>query len=151
MVIDPDYLEQLRIQAAEVRADLEEREANNRSTGFLDPIAEHDAIMEATRPARQRAAPELIHKTNMNARVLPNDDDGNGDDPIIPPTFTDEQMDLIATVLAEQSMQVQARIDDAVAPLNQRIVALEAQISTLMSMLNDSNRSIETPKLVHVR
>ena len=28
MVIDPDYLERLRAEAAEVRADLEEREAN---------------------------------------------------------------------------------------------------------------------------
>jgi hypothetical protein len=131
--IDPAYLEQLRANAEEVRADLEEREAN-------DP---------------QLHVPEIVHKTTMDARVLPNDDDGNGngDDPI-PPPLTDEQMDIIAQVLAQMRMDFQAAIDDAIAPLRDRIATLEGSINTLMAMLNDSGKSIEaseTVRRLHVR
>ena len=142
--IDPDYLAALRAQAAEVRADLEEREANCRSTGILDPIADHENIMAATRPeiVRQRT---IVRKTNEDARVLPNDD---GD--YETPPLTDEQIDIIAQVLAQLRMEFQAAIDDTAAPLRERISALEGQVSTLMAMLSDSNRSIEAvPKLVH--
>jgi hypothetical protein len=149
VAIDPDYLAALRANAEAVRADLEERQSFGTTKRLHDPEAEHDAVMAATRVPTQ-----IFYKTNDNARVLlPNDDD-NGDDPI-PPLFTDEQLDLLASVLAEFSMQQQSRIDDAVAattgPLKDRIATLEGSINTLMAMLNDNNRSIETPKLVHVR
>ena len=154
MVIDPDYLEHLRAQAAEVRADLEERElrGTNGTPPFDDPEADHDFIMQATRPARQRAAmPEIIHKTNENARVLL-PDDGNGDDPIIPPTFTEEQLDVLAQVLSQIRMEFQATIDDAIAaataPLRDRIATLEGSINTLMAMLSDNNRSIEASETI---
>jgi hypothetical protein len=97
--IDPAFLAALRAQAEEVRAGLEEREGSSGFTHLFndDPEAEHDAVMAATQPdiARQRAIPPIIHKTNKDARVLLPDPD-DGDDPI-PPTFTDEQLDTLAT------------------------------------------------------
>ena len=64
----------------------------------------------------------------MRACLLPNDDDGNGDDPI-PPTFTDEQIDALAEALSQFRMELQNTtqhtIDSAVAPLRERISILE--------------------------
>jgi hypothetical protein len=131
--IDPDYLDQLRANAEAVRADLEEREAN-------DP---------------QLHVPEIVHKTNMDARrvLLSDDGDTNGDDDV-PPPLTDEQMDIIAQVLAQMRMDFQAAIEDATAPLRERIATLEGQISILTSLLSDSGKSIEaseTVRKLHVR
>jgi hypothetical protein len=131
--IDPAYLEQLRANAEAVRADLEEREAN-------DP---------------QLYVPEIIHKINEDARVLLSDDgNGNGNGDPEPPPLTDEALDVLAQVLAQIKLDIQSAIDDAVAPLRDRIIALEAQISLLTNLLNDSNKTIEaseTVRKLHVR
>jgi hypothetical protein len=148
--IDPDYLEQLRANAAEVRADLEEREAKDCAHSFLDPLAEHDAIMQAT-----RTMPPTIHKTNMDARRVLLSDDGNGNgDPEPPPPLSDEALDILAQVLAQIRLDFQAAIEDAVAPLNQRIAVLEGQISILTSLLSSDSKSIEateTTRKLHVQ
>jgi len=141
--IDPDYLAALRAQADEVRADLEEREFAGASN-FHDPEAAHDFIMQTTR----LPMPSLIHKANTDARVLLPEDNGNGEEPL---PLTDEAIDILAQVLAQIRIDFQSAIDDAVAPLRDRIIALEAQISLLTNLLNDSSRSIETPKLMHER
>jgi hypothetical protein len=149
-MVDADYLAALRAQAAEVRADLEEREANYPVPGNSDPEAEHDNIMAATRIPM----PSIIHKTNMDARVLLDPDDGNGNGDNEPLPLTDEQIDIFAQVLAQIRKDFQAAIDDATAPLRDRIVALEAQISLLTNLLNDSSKTIEaseTVRKLHVR
>jgi hypothetical protein len=148
MVIDPDYLATLRAQADDVRADLKEREFAGASN-FGDPEAEHEAVMAATRTPM----PAIIHKTNMDAgRVLLTDDGDNGDTE--PPPLTDEQMDILAQVLAQIRLDFQSAIDDVVAPLKDRILTLEAQISLLTNLLSDTSRSIEaseTVRKLHVR
>jgi hypothetical protein len=70
--------------------------------------------------------------------------------------FSNFQIETIAQAMALLSTDLrsefQAAIDSAVTPLRERVIALEAQISTLMALLNiDSNRSIEASETSTIR
>ena len=143
--LDAEYLEELRANADAVRADLEEREANGSHVTHFDPEAEHDAIMAATRVPM----PAIVHKTIEGKCAAPRifNDNNNGDDQ--PSTFTAEQIEQLADVLAEFSMQfrmeLEDTIDNAVAPLRSRIAVLEGQLSMLTSLLGE--KAIQLPNI----
>jgi hypothetical protein len=131
-MVDLDYLEQLRANAADIRADLEERERLLEE----NPQAVHDEIIAATRPPM----PAIVHKTRG---FFDNDDDTNGDDTIngdnqIPP-FNDDQTEVLADVLAQIRLEFQDTINDAIAPLRERVSILEGQVTTLLSLLGNNN------------
>ena len=141
--MDPEYLAQLRANAAEVRADLEEREHYQRLLQ-LDPEVAHDAIMEATRVLRN-TVPEIVYKTIENARPSDNSTT-NADD--IPP-FADDQIDVLAEVLVQLREELQTMVDAAIAPLREKIANLEGQISVLTALLgSDSGKSFEASETV---
>lgn len=149
-MVDKHYLEQLRAEVAEVRADFEER------AHLLDrdPLEAHDEIMEATRPntATLRYIPEIVHKTNEDAKVqkvgIPTLSDYD-----IPP-FTDDQgeviSDLIAQLRMDLRMEMEDAIDNAVNPLLQRLANLEGKIDMLTSLLgaDRSNKTIEASEVI---
>jgi hypothetical protein len=126
-MVDQEYLERLREQAREIRKDLEERE-NDLS---------HENIMAVT-----RYDPPIVHKTIDNAQYPDySDEPPPTEDP--PLGFTDEQMDAMAQVIADTRMEFQGMIDQANAPLRERIAMLEGQVQTLLQVLGgDSNKSI---------
>jgi hypothetical protein len=111
MVINPEYLEQLRKQAQEVREDLERRQAN----------ATHEDIMAATDV-------DIVRKTMDNALVYKTVDDALVDTSREVPLFTDAQIDIIAVALADTRIGFR----DAIASLIERVAALEAQVNTLL-------------------
>jgi hypothetical protein len=91
----------------------------------------------------------VVYKTHNDA---PDRDgfDGNED------SFSDFQIDVIAEVFAETSVglrnEFQAAIDSVATPLRERVIALEAQISTMMALLNvDSNPAIEASETSTIR
>jgi hypothetical protein len=93
------------------------------------------------------AAP-VVYKTHNDA---PEPDGFDGDE-----EFSNFQIDTIAEAMALLSKDLrsefQAAIEDAVTPLRERVIALEAQISTMMALLNiDSNRSIEASETSTIR
>ena len=137
-MIDKEYLQQLRDNAAEVRADLEERA--HMCTFADDPEAMHDEVMEATRVLRSTGS-QLVHKTMEGKIGIPKFSNGDGD----APPFTDLQNEVLADAIAQIRMELQdtiaSAIADAVAPLRDRIANLEGQISMLTALLGDSNRS----------
>ena len=129
--MDPEYLEQLRAEADEIRQDLAEREARD--------LEDDDAIMAATRVVQKGGRPpflgQLVYKTNDDAKVArrASFDDNYDDEPS--PLFDDQQMDIVATVIAMVRTDMQNSIDDAVGPLRERIATLEGQVNMLMSLL----------------
>jgi hypothetical protein len=71
-------------------------------------------------------------------------------------SFSDFQIDVIAQAMAlsatDLRSEFQAAIDSVVTPLRERVIVLEAQISTMMALLNiDSNRSIEASETNTIR
>jgi hypothetical protein len=130
-VIELAYLARLRAQADEVRADLAERETNQT----------HAEVMAATRVP----LPAVIYKQYGGDQPVLDD---NGTDDVEPPMFTDEQLDTLAQVLAEVQLGVQAKIDDAIAPLNQRLTVVEAQLSMLTILLGNSGKSFELSEVI---
>ena len=91
---------------------------------------------------------QIVHKTHNNA---PEPDGFDGDE-----EFSNFQIDTIAQAMALLSTDLrsefQAAIDSVVTPLRERVVALEAQIGTMMALLNiDSNRSIEASETSTIR
>jgi hypothetical protein len=118
--MDKEYLERLRAQAAEVRADLAEREAN-------------ETIMPT------RSMPAVIHKTIADARVVapPADE--------LPPEFSDDQLDIIAGALAEIRQDFRDQMEAALAPIRERVAFLEGQLSIL---LNPNSKTIEASEVV---
>jgi hypothetical protein len=92
---------------------------------------------------------QIVHKTHNNAPEL-DGFDGDGE------SFSDFQIDTIAQAMALLSTDLrsefQAAIDGVVTPLRERIIALEAQISTMMALLNiDTNRSLEASETSTIR
>jgi hypothetical protein len=142
-MIDRDKLLEMRRNADEIARDLEARER----LAFDDPIAGHDDLMAAlSPPIRKSAMPVLVHKSRDNARVMPRQLDA-GDD--LPPPFTDEQMDIIAEVIAQTRADCQDMIDDALAPLRQQLAVLQGQLDVLMTLLSgNGNRSVEASETV---
>jgi hypothetical protein len=145
--IDAEYLEELRARAAEVRADLEEREA----------LAEddHDAIMAKCRrvilkrfDSTGSGDPVLVHKVRADARVPT--DTGVSDElshlgqleeiATDAPPFTDEQVDIISMALAMMRQEYKGIAEAAVAPLRERVATLEGSIDMLMTLLSDTNK-----------
>jgi hypothetical protein len=100
--------------------------------------------MEATQPVM----PAIVHKTILGkVQAVPFDDDA--------PPLTDDQIEILADVLAQIRIEFRDTIDDAIAPLRERIAVLEGQISILTSLLgSDSSRSFEaseTIRRLHMR
>jgi hypothetical protein len=134
MVIDQEYLERLRAQAQEIREDLEERELRCKDD------LEH--IMAVTAPlTRSEPLTTIVHKTIDNARQYDMPEDMPVYDAALP--FSEEQMDAMAQVIADLRTDIQGMIDQANAPLRERIAMLEGQVNTLLQMLGgDTNKSI---------
>jgi hypothetical protein len=146
MVMDQEYLEQLRAQAAEVRRDLAERE--------VAAEMDHEQIMAAMRvndgvsKNPSFSPPAIVHKTNYDAMVMRQ----NFADNPSPSGFNDnELLDGLADALAQNNIDMQGRIDEAVAPLRERIAVLEGQLSMLMAMLGDNSKTIEASESETVR
>jgi hypothetical protein len=139
-------IEKLREASAEIRADLERREA--------DPFLQHDILLAKDRQAIERA--RVVYKSIENAKVdcaqtsvdaisSSNDTMVTGDDE---PIFTDAQLDVLAEGLAEFRTEMRNEIATAVAPLAERIVRLEGQVRTLLQIIagGDGNRTLDAPK-----
>lgn len=139
--LDADYLAELRASAAEVRADLEERER----LFDADPEGMHDAVMAATRPRELPHVGQLVHKEfsgrQLPGRTLPGD--ANDDDPM-----TADQIEIISMVLAEVTIEFQNAIADAAAPLRERIAVLEGQLSMLTNLIGGNGRSFEASETI---
>jgi hypothetical protein len=137
--LDEEYLRELRAQAAEVRADLEARELE-------DPMAAHEEVMAAT-----RSMPAVIHKTLPNARVAPPSLDDDGE----PPSFNDDQVEQLASVLSEFRSDLLQAVDEAMTPLRERIAVLEGKLDLLTILLGSGNsksfEASETIRKLHVR
>jgi hypothetical protein len=131
--MDKEYLEQLRAQAAEVRADLAERQANDTVIGLGTIVP--------------RPPSGIIHKTIADARVVAPPEFEHD----VQTEFTDNQLEILAAAMAEINRDM---MDDALAPLLERIATLEGQISVLMALLNPNSKTIEASEVVrklHVR
>ena len=70
-----------------------------------------------------------------------NDVGVNGDNDITtePPLFDEDQVEAIAAALAQQRQELASMLDQAIAPLRERIAVLEGQIGMLMVMLGNGN------------
>jgi hypothetical protein len=140
--IDAEYLEKLRAYAAEVRADLAERQAA--------AAEDHEAIMAQSREVLKRFDLDLVYKTNNNSSSEPRGSElirGVSQPPLTdqpftddPAPFTDEQIDVIATVIAEMRREFRDIADAATASLRERIASLEGANDMLMTMLADTNK-----------
>lgn len=128
--INADYLRKLRANADQIRDDLEERER----VLDEDPLAMHDALM-ATRPP-----PQIVYKKFVGRQEpLADDTNINVDPATSDALFNNDQMEVMADVLAQTRIDLQARIDDATAPLRERIAVLEGQLSMLTNLLGSSS------------
>jgi hypothetical protein len=143
--MDEEYLEQLRADAAETRADLEQRELELED----DSIKAHDLLMERLRSSliEKSAMPAIVRKVHDDARVMPQrqlDDAVDGD------ALAPDQMAL-ADAIFQIRQETQSMIDNAVASLRERIATLEGQLNMLMSMIgngNSSNKEFEASEVV---
>jgi hypothetical protein len=132
--LDEEYLAELRAQADAVRRDLEERE-------LQDPIAAHETIMQAT-----KSMPVIIHKTNAQARVMAPPPLNNDDEP---PSFNDDQVEQLASVLAEFRSDLLQAVDAALAPLQERIAVVEGKLEMLTTLLGSGNsKSFEASEVI---
>jgi hypothetical protein len=141
--IDADYLDELRANAEQIREDLAAREQAAET--------DHDAVMASVSlfTVNKLAPSSFVYKTKDDARVkqdiLDIDGDSNGDEP---PLFNDEQLDVLAQMIVDIRQDVRDMIDDAVAPLKERIASLEGSINMLMAMIGDTNRSFESSEVI---
>ena len=137
LVIDLVYLARLRAEADEVRADLAARETN----------PTHEEVMATTQVPNIHGlgylVPDIIHK-EYTGKQLPIDDTNN--DYVELPPLTDEQIDIIAAALADIKLDLQSRIEDAIAPLVQRISVLEGQLSLMTTLLG--TKSFEASEVI---
>jgi hypothetical protein len=143
-MIDRERLERLREASAEICDDLERREA--------DPYLQHEILMAEGRASIERALTtvrpaSLVFKTVENAKVSSCDADamiGDDDEPV----FTDAQLDTLAIGLAEFRAEMHDEIAAAVAPLIERIVRLEGQVTTLLQIIagDADGRTLELPQ-----
>jgi hypothetical protein len=126
--VDPEKLAEMRAYAAELRAEIAEREAQVED----DPIGGHDALMATLRTTEQtRSAPTLVFKTHENdASAYDNTEPASIAEP---DEITEAVMVLQDTVLDLQKAQDQ---------IAQRLLVLETQFQTLMNLMGaDANRS----------
>jgi hypothetical protein len=141
-MIDAEKLREMRAFAAEVREDLAMRE--------LAAEEDHAQIMATT--AATRASPAMIYKVKPDARVRRQVIDEPGDSTDDVPPFSDEQVDVVAQVIADLRTEMrgdcQAMIDAALAPLRERIASIEGSLSTLIDLLgNNGGRSVEASEV----
>ena len=89
--------------------------------------------------------PPIVHKTVFgNEPAFP----ATAENAVAPP-FDDDQIDIIATVIAELRQDMQAMVDAALAPLRERIASIEGQLTVLMTLLGaDASRSIEASEVI---
>jgi hypothetical protein len=122
MVIDPDRLAQMRAFADEVRDDLERRELED------GPVLDQ--------PPQETRSEPVIYK------VI--DSSGNGGSIAEPAALltSDEIADAVAQALADVEADMRAEFEAALAPLRERLAAMEARIETLLALLGaDPGRS----------
>ena len=62
--------------------------------------------------------------------------------------FTEDQVEVIAQVIAEIRGEYQDAIAEAVAPLRDRILALEAQLSMLTTLIGGNGKSFEASEVI---
>jgi hypothetical protein len=116
-MIDLQFLVRLRAQADEIRRDLAAREATQT----------HEEVMAATRVP----LPVVIYK-QYEGDQLPLDTNNEDTEPV---PFTDEQMDVIASVLAQIQLGIQTRVEDATLALRERVTVLEGKLDLLANLL----------------
>ena len=110
---------------------------------LLEDIAQRE-IADLEQPPPRRA-PEMVFKT---ARQNGDDTNGITAEPL---PIDPDLLDGIAQALAEQRQELAAMIDQAIAPLRERIAVLEGQLSTLVTLIGGSNgnaRSKRAPRLI---
>jgi hypothetical protein len=142
VVIDQDYLDELHASADEIAADLEERE----QLALDDPIAGHDALMAALRPAPiEKKAPAVILKRHDEARVMPRQLEEAGD---LSPDST-ALAEAVGDALAQLRSDCADMIDAATADLRERVATFEGQLGMLMTLLGgNSERTFEASEVV---
>jgi hypothetical protein len=137
-MIDRERLEEMRVFAREVREDLERREAE-------DPLG----AFELAHP--RAAPPALVFKVTDNAAVKRELEDGGQfahrskivtSDGQVPP-FSDEQIDIIAKVIAE----LRAEFQDVV---RERVAVLEGKLELLTTLLQ-SKAVLDLPALPELK
>ena len=80
--------------------------------------------------------PPIVHKTVFgNESAFP----ATAENAVAPP-FTDEQVDIVAVVLAELRQETEAAIAEALTPLRERIASIEGQLTVLMTLLGADAR-----------
>jgi hypothetical protein len=184
-VIDKDYLEQLRAQADEIRADLAERESKtrcycSRSEPVIDPIylaalraqadevrddfaarqrqleddleVGRDAVMTTTtrnvQPVHHLPMPRNVYKEFRGKQLPFNNNDNSDAEPL---SLTDEQIDILADVLAQVRLDFRAQIDDITSALSHRIAVLEGKLDLLTNLLTNllgNSKSFEASKVI---
>ena len=116
----------------------------------LDPVKNHQRIMEMTRPP-----PVVIHKEYTGEQpTLLDDTNGNGEQPL----FSDEQIDTIAQALAELRADLrdewQAAIDKAITELrgekdlHEAIAELRGQLAAVMNLFGNGPKLFEAEQTV---
>jgi hypothetical protein len=102
-------LERLRAEKADLIEDIRQREIEN--------------ILDA--PVVQREIPGLVHKDRWSPRQL-------DETPVSAVPFTDEQMEIVATVIAELRIQLRSEADIVLAQLRERMAHCEGAIAGLI-------------------
>jgi hypothetical protein len=136
--MDPERLAEMRAYAAEVREDLERREAE-------DPLGAFELNQ-----MRRAGPPALVFKVTDNAavgcelesigQIVQCDDRA---------PFTYEQTEIMAVVIAELRAELQAEVAATLAPLRERCARLEGQLTMLTTMLGaEESRAIDAPEVV---
>jgi hypothetical protein len=125
--------EETRAAIEELRVDIAEREERHAA----------DPVRFAAGADRPRVVPTLIHKTTDNSRLRRNGSapDLQGDVPDgLPPPFTDEQTDIIATCLAHDRTAVRRQMK----ALRREVDRLHGEVAEVMKLLSSgTNTSVE--------
>ena len=104
-----------------------------------DPVKNHERIMQMLRPT----LPNIIHKEYTRQPALIDDTNGNGNDQL--QLLTDDLIDALAQALAETRNELrvkfQAMVDTAMAPLNEEVAVLQAQMNIVLSLIANNNNS----------
>ena len=126
--------ERLAVERAELVEDIERRQVELDCTpGYV--------LAERRRAERGR---EVIFKVRDNAATVPGGMNGASGDVSSTAIFSDDQLDVIAQAMADQKNDIAVMVDNMLAPLRDRILALEARVETVLALLG-AGKSIAGP------
>jgi hypothetical protein len=107
----------------------------------LDPVKNHQRIMQMTRPP-----PVIIHKEYLGKQPSLS----KGDEPPSLP-IDDDMIEALAQALAETRIQLrdefQSMVNEAIGPLTEQVAVLQGQVSVLLnligSIVGNNNSSVK--------